>query len=91
MAKNNFRKDPIERLFLECLDELVELSEVVVEEWSSPDVVQEYLQNVVNGYYAKLQKIKRKKEAGPLSDLSARPYCKRREELAKKGLLDPPD
>ncbi|AEG14337.1 hypothetical protein Desku_0730 [Desulfofundulus kuznetsovii DSM 6115] len=89
------KKDPVEKLFLECLDELAELSEVVVEEWSSPDVVQEYLQNVVDGYYARLQRIKRRKAAGPLSDLSARLYCRRREELtrqelAKKGLLEPP-
>ncbi|MGB9826425.1 MAG: hypothetical protein ACPLRU_07110 [Desulfofundulus sp.] len=53
------KKDPVEKLFLECLDELAELSEVVVEEWNIPDVVQEYLQNVVSGYYASLQRIKR--------------------------------
>lgn len=69
------KKDSIEKLFLDCLDELAELAVVVVEEWSSPDVVQEYLENVVNGYYTKLQKIKRSRSgAGPSAELSAQLY-----------------
>jgi len=51
-------------LFEQCLDELSELSNVVVEEWSTPDVVQEYLQNIVSNYGFKLRKLERQQTQG---------------------------
>lgn len=54
----------IKKLFEQCLDELTDLSNVVVEEWSSPDVVQGYLQNIVNGFGTKLRRMEQQNSNG---------------------------